>query len=65
MNHKISIGLIALFVLFFLLFNAPFLQVPKGLTNGLPTIMIYIGSIWIILILLMRMISSKEEKNNH
>ena len=65
MNHKINIGLIALFVLFFLLFNAPFLNVPKGLTNGLPTIMIYIGSFWIILILLMRMISSKEENNNH
>lgn len=66
MNSKAKMAFIALFILFFLLFNAPFLTIPKGLINGLPTIMIYIGSFWIILIILMGMISSKKEnKGNH
>ena len=64
MNSKLKVALFALFVLFFLLFNAPFLTVPSGMMAGVPTIMLYIGSFWIILIVMMRMIFSQENKEN-
>ncbi|MEO1253445.1 MAG: hypothetical protein AAFY41_00985 [Bacteroidota bacterium] len=64
MHTKLKTALIALFILFFLLFNTPFLSIPNGSTGRLPNTMIYIGIFWIILISIMGMISSKEEKKD-
>lgn len=60
MDAKQKMTLVALFVLFFLLFNAPFLTTPRGFVAGLPKVMLYIGSCWIILIIMMGIISFKK-----
>ncbi|NQZ77624.1 MAG: hypothetical protein HRT61_16200 [Ekhidna sp.] len=62
MNSKSKISVIAIFIAFFLLFNSPFITSPSGMVGGIPTIMIYIGVCWIILIALMRIVFFRKSE---
>lgn len=63
MNSKNRMVLIATFIMFFMLFNSPFITLPKSMVGGLPSVMIYIGGFWIFLILWMRVIPSNKEND--
>ncbi|MEO1049756.1 MAG: hypothetical protein AAFX87_04000 [Bacteroidota bacterium] len=53
MKSKRKMTLVAVFVLFFMLLNTPFLSIPDGMIGGLPALMLYIGACWVILIAVM------------
>ena len=57
-------GLLILFGLVLLLFNKPLMQVSSGLMAGIPSPMIYFGVVWLALILIMRVISSKTKNQS-
>ena len=61
MKPKKNIALIGMFAFFFLLFNAPFITIPMGSYSGIPRIIIYIGAVWMGLIILMIVFSSKTK----
>ena len=61
MNTKIKIGLVVLFVLILLLFNPPFISIPQGMIGGIPSVMVYLGVVWLGIILAMKLLLSKED----
>lgn len=62
MKSKTSITWVGLFVFFFLLFNSPLINLPKGLTNGVPSLVIYIVTAWVALIIIMFRFSFRKTK---
>ncbi len=61
MKAKRNIALGGVFVFFLLLFNAPFLHLPSGEIAGIPALFIYILIIWLLLIVMMALFSSKRK----
>jgi len=62
MIAKRRLSLIGVFVFFLLLFNAPFLNLPTGSMNGIPTFIIYISVVWFMIVALMALMSKSKEK---
>ena len=60
MNTKRSLSLIGVFLLFFLLFNAPFTGLPSTTVGGYPALMVYFGICWITLTIVMFRFSRKQ-----
>ena len=60
MKSKQNIALIGISLFFLLLFNAPFITIPEGITNRVPSIALYLGIVWIMIILLMIIFASKN-----
>ena len=63
MNTKRNIALVGIFVFFMLLFNAPFISIPSGTVGDTPSIILYIGIVWVALILLMIRLSAKQKSD--
>lgn len=62
MIAKRRLSLLGVFVLFSLLFNAPFLNLPQGSVHGIPSLMVYISTIWFLVIIIMALMSQSKEE---
>ena len=62
MIAKRRLSLLGVFVFFFLLFNTPFLNLPKGSIQGIPSLMVYISLIWLLLVVVMALMSKSKEE---
>jgi len=58
-SSKQKATLMILFILFFLLFNVPFISLPSGMLGALPGLMIYLAASWILLTIAMGIFFSK------
>ncbi len=61
MSSKRKFTLVVLFVLFLLLFNTPFISLPGGMLGAIPGLMIYLGAVWILLIISMGIFFSRPK----
>jgi hypothetical protein len=64
MHKKRKIGLVGVFVLFMLFFNAPFISIPTGIEGGLPNLMLYFLIIWIVLIFVFGVLFNRKEPSD-
>ena len=65
MKNKANVGLVALFVFFGILLNAPILNIPKGTLFGVPAIVLYIIIVWVGIIAMMAYLSYKNSKSDN
>ncbi|MEM9326193.1 MAG: hypothetical protein AAGA85_11075 [Bacteroidota bacterium] len=63
MRRKRQVGLAGLFLLFMLLLNVPFISIPDGTVAGMPRLMLYLGIVWLVLIVLMGIIYNQKERS--
>ena len=62
MNNKVKTGLFVIFLLSLLFFNQPLLGIASGLSLGVPAPMLYLGVVWLVLIILIRWSFSKTDQ---
>jgi len=58
-DTKRNMALGGMFVFFTLLFNAPFITIPRGYIGKIPLLILYIVTVWILLTALMVVLSYK------
>lgn len=60
-KSKLGMILLSIFSLLVLLLNQPFLSIPKGQIDGIPSLLIYLLAVWISITAVMALISKRTE----
>jgi|GEM_PF-3036491 len=64
MKSKLGVGLVALFVLVALLLNQPIMDIPQGMVSGVPAIIFYVFTVWLLVIAAMYYITRKHSNSD-